>query len=64
MLVLVGAVSAMMTKAPLVATIGAELREWLQRHVPEAANNLLGCLAVLFSSCIRDDGCSRSPRSS
>lgn len=31
----VGAVAAMMTKGLLVATIGAELRGWVQCHVPE-----------------------------
>jgi putative Ca2+/H+ antiporter (TMEM165/GDT1 family) len=37
-----GAVAAMMTKALLVATIGAELRIWLRRHVPEPVARYAG----------------------
>jgi putative Ca2+/H+ antiporter (TMEM165/GDT1 family) len=56
-----GAVAAMMTKALLVATIGAELRVWLRRHVPEPVARygaltllvLFGCFSVAEALLVR-----------
>jgi Ca2+/H+ antiporter, TMEM165/GDT1 family len=47
MFVWTGAVAAMMTKAVLAATIGAELRGWLSRHVPEPVARFAG-VSLLF----------------